>query len=106
MTVIAVKMTPRGVLVPRSLMATWGNIREVETELQGDIVVIKPGLADTDEQLRAEIISGMEAAGLIENFRWPRPPVISADERVRLSRILVSDGPLSETIIEEREDRM
>ncbi len=105
MTVIAAKMTSRGVLVPRSLMATWGNIREVEIELQGDMVVIKPGPADTDEQLRSQIINKMEAAGLIEKLPWPHPPVISSDERARLARVLGSGKPLSDTIIEEREER-
>ena len=55
----------------------------------------------TDHQ---DIISKMQAAGLIERLPWPHPPVISVDERARLARIVSSGGPLSETIIEERED--
>lgn len=105
MTAIAAKVTSRGVLVPRSIMATWGNVSEVEIELQGDVVVIKPGAVDGGKPLRSEIIGNMEAAGLIEPLPWRRPAAVSKDERVRLARILGSVGPLSETIIEEREDR-
>lgn len=56
-------------------------------------IAIKPGPVDVDEQLRSEVIDKMEAAGLIEYPSWPRPPVISADERARLARILGSGSP-------------
>jgi hypothetical protein len=36
MTVVAANVTPRGVLVPRALIATWGDLQEVEIEKYAD----------------------------------------------------------------------
>jgi hypothetical protein len=103
-TVVAVKVTPQGVLVPRPLIAAWGDVQEVEIEQRSDAIIIKPK-ADRTDQLRAQIVSEMKAAGLIEDLPWAQPPVISSEERARLAKKLSQGKPLSEIIIENREDR-
>ena len=99
-----VKVTSQGVLVSRSLIQAWGDIQEVEIEQRPDAIIIKPK-GQLAVQLRERIISEMKAAGLIENLPWAPPPVVSAENRARLAKALSRGKPLSEIIIEEREDR-
>jgi len=47
----------------------------------------------------------MKAAGLIEDLPWAQPPAISPEERARLAERLSHGKPLSEIIIEDRENR-
>ena len=103
MTAIAAKMTSRGVLVPRSIMAAWGNISEVEIELQGDLVVIKPSQTHDGRQVRRELINRMKAAGLVEDLPWESGTSISDSDRARLAKMFGTGKPLSEIIIEDRE---
>jgi hypothetical protein len=56
-------------------------------------------------QLRYRIIEEMKAAGLVEETPWTLPPEVSEGERARLAATLNQGKPLSEIIIEEREDR-
>ena len=102
--VVAVKVTPQGVLVPRPLIAAWGDIQEVEIEQHPHAIVIKPK-ANRASQLHAQIVSEMKAAGLIEDLPWAQPPVVSPEECARLAKKLSHGKPLSEIIIEDREDR-
>jgi len=101
---VAVKVTPQGVLVPRPLITAWGDVQEVEIEQHADVIVIRPK-ADHARQLHAQIVSEMKAASLIENLSWAQPPVVSSEERARLAKKLSHGKPLSEIIIEDREDR-
>jgi hypothetical protein len=103
MTVVAAKVTSRGVLVPRALIAGWGDVREVEIEKHADTVVIRPRLSEA-APWRAQVISKMKAAGLIEEAHWPEPPAVSPEERVRLAEKLSHGKPLSELIMEDREE--
>ncbi len=104
-TVVAVKVTPQGVLVPRPLItALGGDVEEVEIEQRSDAIIIKPK-AKHAKQLRAQILREMKAAGLIEDLPWAQPPAISSEERVRLAKRLSHGKPLSELIIEDRESR-
>lgn len=104
MTKVAVKVTSQGVLVPRPLIAAWGDVQEVEIEQQADALVIKPK-ANRISPLQAQIVGQMKAAGLIEDPLWAQPPVVSSEERKRLAKRLSRSKPLSDTIIEDREDR-
>ncbi len=99
-----VKVTAQGILVPRPLIEGWGDIQEVEIERRSDAIIIKPKGQHTD-QLRERVIQEMKAAGLIEELPWAHPPVISGEERARLAKTLSRGKPLSEIIIEEREER-
>jgi len=56
MTIIARRVTQRGVLVPRALIRAWGNIEEVEIEQRPDAVVIKPKTARASD-LRDQVVS-------------------------------------------------
>jgi antitoxin component of MazEF toxin-antitoxin module len=102
-TVVAVKVTPQGVLVPRPLIAALGgDVEEVEIEQRSDAIIIKPKIRQTS-QLRAQILRKMKTAGLIEDLPWAQPPTISPEERARLAERLSHGKPLSEIIIENRE---
>lgn len=99
--VVAVKVTPQGVLVPRLLLLAWGDVLEVEIEQLDDAIVIKPSTGRAS-RLQAQIVSQMKAAGLIEDLSWAEPPAVSAEERMRLAKVLSAGKPLSEIILEER----
>ena len=102
-TVLAVKVTPQGVLVPRPLIAALGgDVEEVEIEQRSDAIIIK-AKTKRASQLRAQILREMKAAGLIEDLTWAQPPAISSEERARLAKQLSYGRPLSEIIIEDRE---
>ena len=103
-TVIAVKVTPQGVLVPRPLITAWGDIKEVEIEQHANAIIVKPK-TDRANRLHAQIVNEMKAAGLIEDLPWAQPPVVSSEERARLAKKLSHSKPLSEIITEDREDR-
>ena len=102
--VLAVKVTPQGVLVPRPLITTWGDVEEVEIEQHADVIVIRPKPNHT-RQSHAHIVSEMKMAGLVEDLPWAQPPVVSPEERARLAKELSHGKPLSEIIIEDRQDR-
>lgn len=99
-----VKVTAQGVLVPRLLIEGWGDIREVEIEQRRDEIIIRPKGQYADN-LHQAIIEEMKAAGLIEELPWSHPPVIPAEQRARLEKTLSQGRPLSEIVIEDREDR-
>ena len=103
MTVVAAKVTPRGVLVPRALIATWGDLREVEIEQYADTVVIRPRPSEA-AAWRDQMIDRMKIAGLIEDLLWPAPPAVSPEARARLAEKLSQGKPLSELIMEDREE--
>jgi len=50
-------------------------------------------------------VSEMKAAGLIKDLPWTQPPAVSSEERARLAKKLSHGKPLSEIIIEDREER-
>jgi len=99
-----IKVTVQGVLVPRPMIQAWGDVQEVEIEQRSDAIIIKPKGRPAAE-LRERIIAEMKAAGLVEELAWASPPVVPAEERTRLAKALGQGKPLSEIIIEEREDR-
>lgn len=103
MTVIVAKVTARGVLVPHSIISGWGNVREVEIEKRADTVVIRPKASDTDAW-RVQMIDKMKAVGLIEELPWPQLPAVSPEARAQLAAKLSQGRPLSELIMEEREE--
>jgi hypothetical protein len=103
MTAVAAKVTSRGVLVPRALLATWGDVREVEIEKHADSVVIRPKPSEA-APWRGQVISKMKAAGLIEEMPWPEPPAVSPEARTRLAEKLSHGKPHSELIMEDREE--
>jgi virulence-associated protein VagC len=103
-TVVDAKVTSQGVLVPRPLIAAWGDVKEVEIEQRSNAIIIKPKATRAD-QLATQIVSEMKAVGLVEELPWLPPPVISPEERARLARKMSHGKPLSEVIVDDREDR-
>lgn len=103
MTVVAAKVTPRGVLVPRALIATWGDVREVEIEKHADTVIIRPRPSEA-APWRGKVITKMKALGLIEELPWPEPPLASPEARARLAEKLSQGKSLSDLIMEDREE--
>jgi len=103
MTVVAAKVTPRGVLVPRALIAAWGDVQEVEIEKHADTVVIRPRPVKA-VPWHAQVVARMKAAGLVEDLPWPQPPSGSPEERARLAEKLSHGKPLSKLIMEDREE--
>jgi hypothetical protein len=99
-----IKVTSQGVLVPRPLIQAWGDVQEVEIEQRPDAIILKPK-GQAAAQLRERIIREMKAAGLVEELPWTAPPTVAASERARLAHALSQGQPLSEIVIEEREDR-
>ncbi len=100
---IEVKVTPEGVLIPRPLLPAWEDVEEVEIERYGDTIVIKP--KSDDVKVRDRIVREMKNEGLIETLPWVQPPPVSPEERARLAERMSRGKPLSEIIIDEREER-
>jgi hypothetical protein len=100
--VVDVKITPEGVLIPHPLLEAWGDIQEVEVEQRADALVVKPK-ADLG-QLHDRIVNEMKAIGLIEELPWEPPVGVSAEVRASLAEKLSHGRPLSELIIEDREE--
>jgi len=103
MTMIARRVTQRGVLIPRALIRAWGNVQEVEIEQRPDAVVVKPKAARAGD-LRDQVVSKMKAAGLIEELPWPQPVCVSVEDRACLAETLSRGKSLSEIIMEDREE--
>lgn len=101
---IDVKVTSRGVLVPRRLLAAWGDIEEVEIEQHEDVIIIKPKQPQEASAVE-QIVREMKAAGLVETLPWEQPPTVSPEERAELAEKLSRGKPLSQVIIESREER-
>jgi hypothetical protein len=103
-TTIATQVVPQGLLVPRAALGEWLE-RGVEAVREKERIIIRPRPAEPDE--REEVIRILEEAGLL------LPPeslpvshiTISAQRRAELGRKFSVGRPLSEIIIEDREDR-
>lgn len=101
-TTIDVKVTQRGVLIPRRMVTAWGDVKEVEIEQRADIIIIKPKL--TAPPQREQIMQELRAAGLVEEMPWadltPPPP----ERRAYLIDRLSQGGPLSQHILADRDE--
>ena len=103
-TVIVTQMVPQGLLVPRSALGEWLE-RGVDVVKEKERIVIRPRPVMLDE--REEAIRILKEAGLL----LPPEPLpashvpISAEKRAELSRKFSVGRPLSELVIEDREDR-
>ncbi len=102
---ILVKVTPQGILVPRPLIAAWGDVEEVEIEQGTDAIIIRPKAGQIEQQ-RSQIVNEMKQAGLVEDLPWALPPSISPEERAYLAEKLGRGRPLSEVILEDREQSL
>lgn len=103
MTIVAAKVTRRGVPVSRELIAALGNVQEVQIESRPDAVVITRK-ATQDDVWRAEVLDKMKAAGLVEDLPWPHPEPVSPETRIHMAEMLSRGKPLSEIVMEDREE--
>jgi hypothetical protein len=101
-TVIATKVTPQGLLIPRAALQDW-NINDLEVVRRKQTILVRPKRDATDP--RAKVRQALRAAGLLYEPNWETPPDVSAEERARLAGKLAQGQLLSEIIIAEREDR-
>jgi hypothetical protein len=104
MTSVDTKVTSRGVLVPRPLLAAWGDVEVVEIEQHEDAIIIKPKKPE-GASMGDRIVRQMRADGLVDTLPWERTPAVSAEKRAELTKKLSRGKPLSEVIIEGREER-
>jgi hypothetical protein len=96
-------MVPQGLLVPRAAFGEWLE-RGVEAIKERERIIIRPRPAEPDE--REEVIRILEEAGLLVQPDWePTVPPITDTELEELRRKFSIGRPLSEIIIEDREDR-
>jgi hypothetical protein len=101
---LSVKVTPRGVLVPRRLVEPWGDVMEVQIEQTVRALIITPK-NHSGGPARDRLLERMLDAGLVETLPWILPPAVSDQTRAYLAARLGSGAPLSEAILEDREDR-
>jgi len=102
--VVDVKITDEGVLIPHPLLEAWGDIQVVEIEQHADALVVKPKVNHTS-RLHDRIVNEMKVAGLVEELPWAPPLAVSAEARAHLAEKLSQEQPLSELILEYREER-
>jgi len=102
-TPIATQMIPQGLVVPRAALGEWLE-RGVEVIKEQEQIIIRPRPAEPDE--REEVIRILEEAGLLVQPDWePTVPPVSDIELEELRRKFSMGQPLSEIIIEERNER-
>jgi hypothetical protein len=101
---IAVKMTPQGLLIPRSALHDWLD-QELEIIKEQQRIVIQPKTAPATE--RERVLQILETAGLLLPVESPMPvrDPLSTPEADKLARKFSIGRPLSEIIVEEREER-
>lgn len=102
-TTISVKITPQGILIPREELGDL-DPQSLEVVREDETIVIRSKLVarDTRNQVRQLI----RDAGLLYQPNWPEPPSVSSEEREQLAQKLAHGRPLSEIIIEDRQDRV
>jgi hypothetical protein len=99
---IAVQMTPRGLLIPRAALADW-ETEALEIVRDNQAIVIRPKPSPVD--MRTQVRQVLREAGMLYEPDWETPPPVSPEERARLAQELAQGQPLSEIIIADRRDR-
>jgi hypothetical protein len=66
-------------------------------------IVIRPRPAPADT--RAQVRQVLRAAGMLYELHWETPAPVSAEERADLAKRLAQGRPLSEIVIQDRQDR-
>lgn len=99
---VAVQMVPQGVLVPRSAVSEWLE-QGIEAIKDGGRIIIRPRSSEAE---RLRVIQILDEAGLLVQPDWEvaSPPVSDA-ELAELSDKFSVGRPLSEIVIEERNER-
>ncbi len=103
-TKIEVQVTPEGLLIPRAAIHEWleGGIEVVKEEAR---IVIQPRPAPLTERERVLQILGEAGLSLPPEPLPSDHKPVSLEEQAELARKFSVGRPLSEMVIEEREDR-
>jgi len=100
-TQLPVKMTAKGLLIPRSTLQQWN---EIEVWQEENRIVIQPKGSTTPTQERALAEQALREDGLLlDTGGAPLSPPVSPAERVELAQKLGTGRPLSELVLEERQ---
>ena len=102
-TTIAVQITPQGVLIPHAAVQEWIE-QGLEVIKDEQRIIIQPRPAPRTE--RERVLRILEDSGLLVKPQWePTSPPVSSTELAELARKFSVGRPLSEIVIEEREER-
>ncbi len=103
-TMIAVQMTPEGLLVPRAAIAGWTEIEVIKREQQ---IVIRPKKLSAQQEWEIMVQALRQArltSPLADTLSQQTTP-ISPARRAELAQAMAVGQPLSEIVIEERAER-
>ena len=105
-TTVATRMTPQGLLIPRAAIQEWAQM-ELEAVKDKTGILIRPKAVSLQQE-RALDMQILEEAGLLLPVE-PLPTSvtsISVERQTELARKFGVGKPLSEVVIEEREERV
>jgi virulence-associated protein VagC len=103
-TSVAAQMTSQGLLIPRDAILEWME-QGIEVIKEKSRIVIQPRPEPATE--RERVLQILEVSGLLlspEPLPASHKP-LSQEEKAELARKFSIGKPLSEIVIEEREDR-
>jgi len=89
------------VLIPRTLLAAWGDVEEVEIEQRVDAIIVMPKESQS-ASASDQMVRDMNADSLVATLPWKQPRTLSAEKRTELVEELGRGRLLSEVIIEGR----
>ena len=102
-TTIFAQMTPQGLLIPRAAVQEW-LAQGLEIVKDKQHIVIQPRLIPLTEHEQVKQI--LEQSGRLVTLDWPpTSPPLTDTERAELAQKFSVGQPLSEIIIEERNER-
>ena len=101
-TTIAVQITPQGVLIPHAAVQEWIE-QGLEVIKDEQRIIIQPRPAPRTE--RERVLRILEDSGLLVKPHWEPVTPPASEERTELAKKLSVGRPLSEVVIEEREER-
>ena len=103
-TTITLRKTSQGWLIPRTALGDWDR-QELEAVWEEEQIVIRPKAAITGGT-HSEVRQILREAKMLYEPDWELPPAVSPEERAELAKKLAGDPPLSEIIINDRQDRV
>ncbi len=102
-TPITTQMTPQGLLIPTAVLREWLD-QGIEVIKDKQRIIIQPKPAPRTE--RERVLQILEVSGLLVKPQWePTSPPVSPTELAELAEKFSVGRPLSEIVIEEREER-
>ena len=101
-TRIEARITPEGLVIPHAAIREWLE-QGIEVIKDEERIVIQPQSASLTE--REHVLQILEEDGLLVKPEWqPTSPPVSDAELSELAKKLSVGRPLSEIVIEEREE--